>query len=339
MSSANGTDFSKWKSQFFNATDALKKRDKTQYIVDQLLPLPSLTMFYGIAGSLKTNLVLDMAVCVATGQRWLTELPDNPKTGFDVIKQPVLWIDVDSGQRVLHNRIGAMLRIRKAKKDTPITYASFLAPPFVATNTKATAYLVSVIKDLAAKFVVFDNLGTISGNIDENSNQMVGVMSALRSIAEATDSAAAVIHHDTKHDNGNRKTPRGHSSIEAALDLALCVKREDDVVNIYPTKMRNEPVESFSALWTWEPDAETRQLKEARFYGIEGNVDPGNAKADDLIIKRLKKSSCTQGDMISFLQENKVGKGKCLSRLQTLEHKGKIRLKSGNAHNRKVYSL
>lgn len=331
-------DFSKWKKQFYTATDALKKREPTQYIVDQVLPIPSLTMFYGIAGSLKTNLVLDMAACVATGTRWLVELPDSSPNGYTVCKSPVMWIDVDSGQRVLHNRIGAMLRTRKAKQTTPITYASFLAPPFTTGSTQALAYLVSMIKDYQARLVVFDNLGTISGNIDENSNQMVSVMSSLRSIAESTESAVVVIHHDTKHDNGSRKTPRGHSSIEAALDLALCVRREDDLVNVYATKMRNEPVEPFAALWTWEPESNSSQLKEARFWGVEADADPKTKYADEVILKRVKQSVCSQSDLIIHCQKNKVSKGKCLSRLQTLEHKHKIRVKA-SAHNKKMYSV
>lgn len=332
-------DYTKWKKQFYTAADALKHNEPTPYIVDQLLPLPSLTMFYGIAGSLKTNLVLDMAACVATGSRWLVELPDNAPNGYSVIKSPVVWIDVDSGQRVLHNRIGAMLRTRKGKPSTPIHYASFLTPPFTAGDKYAVPYLVSLIKDFQAKLVVFDNLGTISGQADENSNQMIAVMSSLRSIAESTESAVVVIHHDAKHDNGNRKTPRGHSSIEAALDAALCVRREDDMVNIMPTKMRNEPIDPFAALWTWEPEVDSRQLKEARFWGMEGEQDEKSKHADEVILSTLRHGPCNQSEILDVCKEKKVTKGKCLSRLQALEHKHRIVLRPRQSHNQKVYSL
>lgn len=332
-------DYTKWKRQFNTASDALRQHEPTPYLIDQLLPLPSLTMFYGIAGSLKTNLVLDMAVCVATGTRWLTELPDASPNGYAVDKSPVVWIDVDSGQRVLSNRIGAMLRTRKAKPNIPFYYASFLVPPFITTDTKSSNYLVSLIKDFKARLVVFDNLGTISGNTDENSNQMVGVMSCLRGIAESTESAVVVIHHDTKYDNGNRKTPRGHSSIEAALDAALWVKREDDTVSIVPTKMRNEPIDPFAALWSWEPEENSRQLREARFYGMEGEIDEKSRQADEAICVALRHGPMTQGEILEECKQYKISKGKCLSRLQALEHKHKIIVKIGQAHNRKTYSL
>ena len=130
-----------------------------------------------------------------------------------------------------------------------------------------------------AKLIVIDNLGNISGGADENSNQMVPVMSGLRKLAECTGAAVNVIHHQTKSDSLGRKGNRlrGHSSIEAALDLALLVCRENKSrkISIESTKSRRAPVERFSALFSYE-QKDNSDLKSARFFGIE--IDMNTAK-------------------------------------------------------------
>jgi hypothetical protein len=62
---------------------------------------------------------------------------------------------------------------------------------------------------------------------------------------------------------------RGHSSIEAAVDLALLVEREEgsDSITLRSTKTRDVEVAPFGAMFTYAHAPGTTKLQTARFYG------------------------------------------------------------------------
>lgn len=64
-----GELFRNWKLR--SLADAYRPRPPLYYLVDGLLPAPSLSIVYGGPGSLKSMLLADLCVCVASGQPWL----------------------------------------------------------------------------------------------------------------------------------------------------------------------------------------------------------------------------------------------------------------------------
>jgi hypothetical protein len=116
---------------------------------------------------------------------------------------------------------------------------------------------------LSVQLVVLDNLTTVKGSADENSAAMGKVMGHFRQLAEASSAAVILIHHQRKvaHQGkggdasvraGDRL--RGHSSIEAAVDLALLVERQPhaDTVTLEGTKVRGVGVPPFGAQFSIE---------------------------------------------------------------------------------------
>lgn len=65
-----------WRAQLRTVNDAYTERESLTYIVDGLIEQGSLNIVYGAPGCLKTMLLIDMAVCVASGQPWLESLQD-----------------------------------------------------------------------------------------------------------------------------------------------------------------------------------------------------------------------------------------------------------------------
>ena len=331
-----------WAAQLHTAKDALEDKPPMDYLVKGVIPLPSLNMFYGASGTLKTNLILDMAVCVALGRKWLTDIDD--KEGYETKKNQVLWVDADSGIRALDIRIGAMLKTYKGNAKSPIAYASFFSPAFQASGSdpKLVPGVIELIEDLKAKMVVFDNLGTFSGGKDEISSQMIQVMSNFRFISEKTNSAIILIHHEPKNSNSDHRTPRGHTSIEAALDYGFRVDRDSDVVQIETTKVRHWNIDPFAAMWTFEHKPDTPDLKTARFFGIEPEVPKKIFDAREAITSFLKdKGRANQSDIISngLNHDPKISKPRTLSELTWLISRSKIKMLSAKAHNEKQYTL
>lgn len=262
----------------FSLEDAYAERPPRKYILEGLLPCPSLSIVFGGPGSLKSMLLADMCMCVALGKNWLEPLPGDTKKGITLPTNaaPFLWIDFDNGKERSHERFEA---VGKAH-DIPAShsnarYVSMPRPWLDASKSDLIQQLAELIHHLGSKLVVIDNLGLITGDTEENSGEMAQVMGNLRWLCEETESAVIVVHHQRKgggaNDKGVRKgeTLRGHSSIEAALDLALCIERKEgsDSVVVIPTKVRGyKEVDIFGARFTYEHKPGTKDLQAARFF-------------------------------------------------------------------------
>jgi putative DNA primase/helicase len=70
-------DTGMWAGQIHTLEEAFKPRQKRQYLVTRLIPLPSLTIVFGAPGGFKSLLIADLATCVAAGLPWLSPLPQN----------------------------------------------------------------------------------------------------------------------------------------------------------------------------------------------------------------------------------------------------------------------
>lgn len=337
-------DPTQWDKQIFTTKDILSELPVTRYLVSPVMVIPSFNLFYGIPGSLKTNILIDLAICVSLGCNWLTS---EDFCGFKTDQANILWVDCDSGKNILHERLSAFLR-EHAKNETQahqakIYFMSFPHPQFSAMNDAMVLAIIEIIKRLECRLVVFDNLGTVSGGADENSFEMVKVMNNLRYISEKSESAVNAIHHISKNsDNGNgRKTPRGHSSIEAALDTAFYIERSGDSISVIPTKQRRSPVEPFSALFEYEHFPKTKTLCRASFIGSESEPDPISLKAKNAIIKFINHPGklANQKELIAVCKEFKIGRPRAISEIHRLSLDNILIKKPNQDHNQIIYSL
>lgn len=267
-----------WKP--FSLADAYKNVEPTQFLIDGVLPIPSLSIVYGGPGSLKSMVLTDMALCVSAGKTWLDPLPNDahniPGVTFTTHQAPAMWIDFDNGPRRTSERVGALGRGHDLPPDTPFQYLSLPNPWLDASDPTQVREMAKWAKYHKSKLIIIDNLSLISGDTDENSGQMSQVLSKLRWLSEETVSAVIVIHHQRKSNGAaaaagvpKSESLRGHSSINAMLDMALLVERNgrEDAVLVTPTKVRDyQDFESFGALWTFEHVPGTKQLASGRFW-------------------------------------------------------------------------
>lgn len=88
--------------------------------------------------------------------------------------------------------------------------------------------------------VVIDTLAVAFPGLEENDAKGMGQVVAAARCLTKSGAAVVLIHHDTKAGDGQ---PRGHSLLNGALDVALYLKRENDVVSVKPSKNRNGTTE------------------------------------------------------------------------------------------------
>lgn len=329
----------------YTLADAYAPRPPVQYIVAGLFPLPSLSIVYAPPGCFKTLFLADMAAAVAAGRPWLPPLPGkNDNAQRATMQAPALWCDFDNGPRTMHERIEAVARARELPPDAPLYYVSMPSPWLDAGDYIAVAAVGELIRRYGAKVVMIDNLRDVSGKVDENSAEMGNVMSNFRRLAEETGAAVILVHHQRKQNSTAGRAGdslRGHSSIEAAIDLALLLEREEyaDSIKVKATKVRGPDVLPFGAVFTFEWKTGTRDLQTAMFYGLDAEDLASNAAIRRAILEEAATPH-NKTELVAAVKEILAGVGVNRIRMQIdrLAAEGTLTMTLG-AHGAQVYGL
>lgn len=326
-------------------SDVFEPMPPVEFIASGILERESLNILYGPPGTLKSFLLQDLAVCVATGSNWIEPAPWGE--GGRLIRTtqaPTLWLDFDMGQRRTRERFAALARHHKATKETPLTIYTMPRPGLDAGDPVHVDLLAQRALGIEAGFIVIDNLRTISGGRDENDSRMSDVTDNLRWLAELTKAAVVVIHHERKSGGFKARmgdSLRGHSSIEAAIDLALKVEREPqaNLITITSTKTRGLEVLPFSAVFSHTKDG-GGTLETACFFSVESEDTQSDFAIDREIKTALKDNPMNQTSTTEAVKQvlPDVGVNRIRDRLQQLSAADKVRVTKGKNFS-KIYSL
>lgn len=314
---------------------ALAEREPLQQVITGFVR-PGLVVVYGAPGTLKSMLLADLAICVASGKAWLQPAPGEGCTAIPVQQCPVLWIDFDNGERRTLDRFAALARGHSVAT-APLGIYAMPTPRLNASAPDSIASAARRIKEFEAGLVIVDNLGLIAGT-DENSADMATAMGNLRWLAEETNACIVLIHHQRKS-NGvvarAGESLRGHSSIEAALDLALLVERENsgNFINLKATKSRDVLVRPFAAQFSYEHKAGTTELRAARFFGATPALEAEERERMELE-QRLDAAilaaanGLSQRKLIDAVRHvvPTAGEKRILQRIEALQQAGRLRV-------------
>jgi hypothetical protein len=181
--------------------------------VKGVIPERGIAAIYGPSGSGKSFLVVDMAISIAKGLDWF---------GYRVKPCPVVYVCLE-GEAGLSVRLAAY----RTKGSIP-KGIEFIDQPANLLNTKDLRDLVTAIKvnQMSGGIVIIDTLNRAVPGMDENSSVDMGhAIHACKLIQQAVGGLVLLVHHSGKDAT---KGMRGHSSLHAALDAAIEVKRSGD---------------------------------------------------------------------------------------------------------------
>jgi hypothetical protein len=251
-----------WDAATFTLADACRERPSREYLVEGLISIPSLVIVYGQPGCLKSALLADMAVCVASGLPWLPRRGDDI-SGKATNRSPVQWIDYDNGE-LTHNRFEAFARAHNLPPGVPLYYSIMPDPWLDGSNEEHMSSLAARLEARGIRLAVIDNFKTVCGRLDENKPEVAAVMSQFRRMVDRLRMCVILIHHPPKADD---EILRGHGSILASLDLSLHVRRDgqSETVSVKPVKSRAAVPEAFAARFEFTHKPGTRDLETARF--------------------------------------------------------------------------
>lgn len=184
-----------------------------QWRIKNRLPARGLAVIYGPSSSGKSFLALDLLQSLAFGHDWF---------GYKVKQCSVTYVALE-GEAGVAGRIKAYVS-RHGSASSDIRYA---AQPFTLIdvddiNDLAKAILAAGTADV----VVVDTLSRAIAGLDENDSKAMGqIIAAAKILQELLGGLLLFIHHTGKD---AAKGMRGHSSLHAALDCAIEVKRTGD---------------------------------------------------------------------------------------------------------------
>lgn len=328
---------------------AFESRPPIQFVIEELFSVPSLSIVYGLPGEFKSMLLMDAALAVASGQDWLPSEERGARLPRKTMQVPVFWYDFDNGKRRCDERFEALARARGISEDVhvPFYYLSIPKPPLDASSPEIlTNYLSPLIKQKDIQFVCIDNLATISGDADENSVEMANVMSHLRTLVERLNIACVVIHHMRKGSSSTADTHpgeslRGHSSINAAVDLALQVRRTETRITIKSTKSRGADVEPFAAEFRYTSPKDG-ELETASFVGVRvtGRGKGGDDGIKAAIMELIEAAGPqNQTEIVETAKEQDwAGKTKINNILNKLVSEKRLKMVKGGK-NANIYSI
>ncbi len=180
--------------------------------IRDVLPTTGLACLFGQSGTGKSFLLIDMMAAIASGEPWF---------GHKTTPCKILCIVLE-GKEGFRQRVFAWEKHNE--KAFPLN-VSFLFDPFGLTLSQDINDLEAAIS-LAKGFdmILIDTLNRAAPNADENSSQHMGqVITASAQLQSATNGLVLLVHHAGKSQG---RGPRGHSSLNAAMDATIEVTRE-----------------------------------------------------------------------------------------------------------------
>ena len=223
--------------RILTAKDAMKEQPPVEWVVENLIPASTLSVFYGDPGSKKTWAMISLAVNVALGTEWI---------GHKTIPNKVLFIDEESGESWFMRRLKATILGALGDDNTQVEFICNAG--FMLDDKSDAAEVKRLISDSGTKLVIFDALTDIMAGDENTKKDTQPVLSALKKMADKTGAAIIVIHHSNK--SGGY---RGSSAIKGAADLLIEIKSEDDSewISFRSEKVRHIEYVKFTGVASW----------------------------------------------------------------------------------------
>ena len=210
----------------------VKDIEPIEWLISDVLPAGALSMIYGDYGIGKSFLLLDWALCIATGNRW----------GVHDCKKGQVYYIAGEGFG------GIGLRIKAWEKHYGTTVNEGLR--ILGEGMNLSQNLAKVCKDIDRSsfiptFIVIDTLARCMLGGDENSVQDVGkFIDAADELRHKYRSHVAIVHHKPKRGYG----PRGHTALPAAVDTMIRLDTVSGKNNVRLTCEKQKDDELFTAI-------------------------------------------------------------------------------------------
>jgi hypothetical protein len=219
---------------FTPARELTAIQEPTSWLVKRYLEEGALSCLFAPPESLKTFVVLDMGLCIATGREWHRQ---KVKSG------PVLYVCGEARRNIGRRITGWEKRHgRKADGFFVSSSSAALLDPAGLAELEAAADAIAQQHGNPA-LIIIDTLNRNFGPGDENSTtDMTKFISVLDRLRDRLQCAILIVHHTGLADAGRG---RGNSALRGALDFEYCINQkqgatiEDAIIELSCSKCKD----------------------------------------------------------------------------------------------------
>lgn len=181
--------------------------------VKGILPIQGLATIYGPSTAGKSFIAIDLACSIALGNDWF---------GHRVKRAHVTYVALE-GEGGFPKRLRAWEQYNCHPLPDKLRF--IIDEPFNINNPLHVQQLATIIPK--GSVVIIDTLNRSAPDSDENTSRDMGlVLAGCKQLQALTQALIILIHHTGKDES---KGMRGHSSLLAAVDASIEVKRTDDI--------------------------------------------------------------------------------------------------------------
>ena len=275
-----------------------------EMLVGRILECNTLVSIYGDSGVGKSFLALDLAFCVASGQRWHGEV---------VQQGGVFYLAGEGREGLIRRRQAWEMANDRSLEEAPLylsTRATDLADE--QSRIEVLEQIREVAKQDSLKLVIVDTLSRHFGGRDENqAGEMAKFVECLDHIRQEFGMTVLLVHHTGK--DATRRA-RGSSVLRAALDNEILVKREcKGLVKLTNEKMKDaEPFQpmAFQLFSVTLRDCQGRELvNECRQTVTSCVLVPAEVPPQEATKATLQKGQHQQEFDRTFAQKQQLEQG------------------------------
>lgn len=308
-----------------------KKFPANVWLVDRLMPEHALSVIAGYPSSFKTWILLDLIICLATGDKFLGE--------FDVKKNKVLLIDEESGERMLQDRIRKLTKERSLDDDLNIEIMSY--GNFKLSNSDK---IIKYCLENGIGVVIMDSLVRIHSNEENSSTEMSKLYDEFKKFKN--NNLSVIFAHHNKKTGRNQSNPtedmRGSSEIIASVDSGISLKMDKDRNEIKITHIKCRVAEE---LKPFNVEINEDEDKKSITFKYAGSSESKTKLSKPELAKEMITVLLGQEDNIEMYQKeiidslkNKVGESAIKEALKIMTNDGFIEFRRGDG-NAQYYSL
>lgn len=194
-----------------------------KWFIKKVLPSKKVGLVFGRSGHMKSFVVIDMALHLATGRDWHGHRVNDTHN--------VLYV-CGEGASGIRNRVVSWKKHHKITKPVPFYMTS---SPVLLLEREETNLMLEALQDFMIdaniseypSIIIIDTLNRNFGDGDENSTKdMTAFVNALEELHRITGSMFLIVHHSSK---GNEETARGNASLTNSCDVAFKVEMTNEL--------------------------------------------------------------------------------------------------------------
>lgn len=245
-------------------------------LIERLLPDPTFAMIHAVAKTGKTRFATQLAIALASGSSFLGRNIEKPKK--------VCYMDQELGSKNFAFRIrDSNLDLNGAEENFWISIGRL-----ALSEPSGFGALRSLIHQEKIEVLIIDCLAQIHSFNENQSNEMLPIISGLKDLKDETDCSILLVHHQGKKHENSGSGPQSFRGSSILLDVV------DVSFGLFKSKSTNVRVEVTSRYFT----SETINLIDngAEFILSEAAAPKNEPKAD------------IEAETLKFLE----GKGKVL---------------------------